>query len=240
MLLDVDASTEPSDPPGSQPPCEPDHVVVTSGGRGTAGPILPGQKPGDRRVRVGREKPHEYQVAPPKRVRRPPSPALVLVRGFALLIAIGTLLLMLPFAATDGQVTPLLDAFFTATSAVCVTGLVVLDTGTHWTAFGQVVILVLIQLGGLGFMTASTLLLFVLVGRRTGLRDRMLVQASIGTPDLASATAVLVRVAVFTAVVELGGFIVLSLAFLGSGRDLPTSLWWGLFHAISALSLIHI
>jgi trk system potassium uptake protein TrkH len=143
---------------------------------------------------------------------------------------------MLPFAATDGQATPLVDAFFTATSAVCVTGLVVVDTGTHWTAFGQVVILALIQLGGLGFMTASTLLLFVLVGRRTGLRDRMLVQASIGTPDLASATAVLVRVAVFTAVVELGGFVVLSLAFLGGGQDLPTSLWWGLFTAISSFN----
>jgi trk system potassium uptake protein len=236
MLLDVDASTEPSDPSEVPPPCEADHVVVTTGGRGSAGPILSGQKPGDRRVRVGREKPREYQIPPPKRVRRPPSPAFVLVRGFALLVAIGTLLLMLPFAATDGQVTPLIDAFFTATSAVCVTGLVVVDTGTHWTAFGQVVILALIQLGGLGFMTASTLLLFVLVGRRTGLRDRMLVQASIGTPDLASATAVLVRVAVFTAVVEMGGFIALALAFLGGGQDLPTSLWWGLFTAISAFN----
>ena len=233
MLQDVDAST---DLPDQRLPNRLDRVLVTTGGHGSAGPILPGQKPGDRRVRVGREKPREYQVAPPKRVRRPPSPAFVLVRGFALLIAVGTLLLMLPFAASDGQATPLIDALFTATSAVCVTGLVVVDTGSHWTAFGQIVILVLIQLGGLGFMTASTLLLFVLVGRRTGLRDRMLVQASIGTPDLASATAVLVRVAVFTAVVELAGFAVLSLAFLGSGQDLPTSLWWGLFHAISAFN----
>jgi trk system potassium uptake protein TrkH len=236
MLQDVDAPTEPSDLSDPWPCRERDPAVVTTGGQGSARPILSGQKPGDRRVRVGREKPREYQVSPPRHVRRPPSPAFVLVRGFALLVAIGTLLLMLPFAATDGQATPLVDAFFTATSAVCVTGLVVVDTGTHWTAFGQVVILALIQLGGLGFMTASTLLLFVLVGRRTGLRDRMLVQASIGTPDLASATAVLARVAVFTAVVELGGFVVLSLAFLGGGQDLPTSLWWGLFTAISSFN----
>ncbi len=209
---------------------------MTTGGRGSAGPILSGQKPGDRRVRVGREKPREYQVAPPKRVRRPPSPAFVLVRGFALLILVGTVLLTLPISSNAGQWTSLVDALFTATSAVCVTGLVVLDTGTYWTGFGQVVILALIQLGGLGFMTASTLLLFVLVGRRTGLRDRMLVQASIGTPDLASATAVLVRVAVFTAVIELAGAVVLALAFLGGGHDLLTSLWWGIFHAVSAFN----
>jgi trk system potassium uptake protein TrkH len=187
-------------------------------------------------VRVGREKPHEYQVAPPKRVRRPPTPAFVLVRGFALLIAVGTLLLTLPLASSDGRWTAIIDALFTATSAVCVTGLVVLDTGTYWSPFGQVVILVLIQLGGLGFMTASTLLLFLLIGRRTGLRDRMLVQASVGTPDLESATAVLVRVAVFTAVVELIGFGILALAFLAGGQDLLTSLWWGLFHAVSSFN----
>jgi trk system potassium uptake protein TrkH len=209
---------------------------VTGRDQGSAGPILRGRRPGDRRVRVGREKPHEYQVAPPKRVRRPPTPAFVLVRGFALLIAIGTLLLTLPLASSDGRWTTIIDALFTATSAVCVTGLVVVDTATYWSPFGQVVILVLIQLGGLGFMTASTLLLFLLVGRRTGLRDRMLVQASVGTPDLESATAVLVRVAVFTAVVELTGFGILALAFLIGGQDILTSLWWGLFHAVSAFN----
>jgi trk system potassium uptake protein TrkH len=233
MLQVADAPIHPNHP--RSPPTRA-CVGMTTGGHGSAGPILSGQKPGDRRVRVGREKPREYQVAPPKRVRRPPSPALVLVRGFALLILIGTLLLTLPISSNSGQWTSLVDALFTATSAVCVTGLVVLDTGTYWTAFGQVVILVLIQLGGLGFMTASTLLLFLLVGRRTGLRDRMLVQASIGTPDLASATAVLVRVAIFTALVELVGFVVLSLAFLGRGTDPVGSLWLGLFTSISAFN----
>jgi trk system potassium uptake protein TrkH len=187
-------------------------------------------------VRVGREKPRAYEVAPPKAVRRPPSPSAVLVRGFAGLVAIGTLVLMTPLASASGQWTPLIDAFYTATSAVCVTGLVVLDTGTYWSPLGQVTILVLIQLGGLGFMTASTLLLFVLTRRRTGLRDRVLVQESVGTPDLASATNVIKRVAVFTVLLEGVGIVVLALAFLGQGRDLQTAAWWGVFHSVSAFN----
>jgi trk system potassium uptake protein TrkH len=113
---------------------------------------------------------------------------------------------------------------------------VVVDTGTYWSPFGQVAILVLIQIGGLGFMTASTLLLFVLVGRRTALRDRVLVQASGGAADLASATSVLRRVALFTVVVEVIGILVLLVAFLGHGIDPATSLWWGVFHGISAFN----
>jgi trk system potassium uptake protein len=209
---------------------------VTSAGQGTAGPIIPGRRLGDRRVRVGREKPSEYEVQAPRRVRRPASPAIVLIRGFAVLISIGTIVLMLPVASSSGEWTPFIDALFTATSAVCVTGLVVVDTATYWSPFGHVVILVLIQLGGLGFMTASTLLLFMLVGRRTGLRDRLLVQASTGTPDLGSTTAILVRVAAFTAIAEVIGLVVLTGAFLGDGLGPVTSLWWGLFHAVSAFN----
>jgi trk system potassium uptake protein len=209
---------------------------VTSTGQGTAGPIIPGQRPGDRRVRVGREKPVEYELPTPRRVRRPASPAIVLVRGFAILISIGTLVLMLPLSSASGEWTPFIDALFTATSAVCVTGLVLVDTATYWSPFGQVAILVLVQLGGLGFMTASTLLLFMLIGRRTGLRDRVLVQAATGTPDLGSTTAILVRVAAFTLIAEVIGFVVLTAAFLGDGLDALTSVWWGLFHAVSAFN----
>ena len=209
---------------------------MTSTGQGTAGPIIPGQRPGDRRVRLGRERPVEHELTPPRRVRRPASPAIVLVRGFAVVIGIGTLVLMLPLSSSSGAWTPFIDALFTATSAVCVTGLVVVDTATYWSPFGQVAILVLIQLGGLGFMTASTLLLFMLIGRRTGLRDRLLVQASTGTPDLGSATAILVRVAAFTAIAEVFGFLVLAFAFLGDGVEPLTSAWWGLFHSVSAFN----
>jgi trk system potassium uptake protein TrkH len=209
---------------------------MTAEGRGTAGPVVRGQRPGDRRVRVGRERPQEIELRTRRRVRRPPSPAVVLVRGFLLMIAVGTVILMLPISSAEGTWTHVIDALFTATSAVCVTGLAVVDTATYWSPFGEVVLLVLIQLGGLGFMSASTLLLFVLVGRRTALRDRVLVHASVGAADLASATVVLRRVAVFTLIVEAIGSLILLVAFLGRGIDPLTSLWWGIFHGISAFN----
>jgi hypothetical protein len=135
-----------------------------------------GGRPGDRRIRIELVKPREFEVAQRKPVRRPPPPALVLILGFLGLIAVGTALLALPLSSADGRSAPLLVALFTATSAVCVTGLVVVDTAAFWSPFGHAVILALIQVGGFGFMTGSTLLLFLLVGRRTGLRDRIMVQ----------------------------------------------------------------
>ena len=131
-----------------------------------------GRRPGDRRVRVERQRPELVTVKAPRRLRRAPSPALSLLALFAILIAAGTALLMLPFATAAGESTRFLDALFTATSAACVTGLVVFDTASHWSPFGQVVILLLIQLGGFGIMTGSTLLLFLFL-RRTTLRDRL-------------------------------------------------------------------
>jgi len=92
------------------------------------------------------------------------NPPQILVLGFAALILAGALLLSLPQASRTGQYTNFLTALFTATSAVCVTGLVVVDTGTYWSTFGQVVILFLIQIGGLGFMTMATFF-FILIGR---------------------------------------------------------------------------
>jgi trk system potassium uptake protein TrkH len=130
---------------------------VSQDGSSTAGPILNGRRPGDRRVRVGREQPQQFELPSRRRVRRSPNPSIVLIRGFLLMIAMGTAVLMLPISSASGRWTPVVDALFTATSAVCVTGLVVVDTGTYWSPFGQVAILVLIQIGGLGFMTASTL-----------------------------------------------------------------------------------
>lgn len=156
--------------------------------------------------------------------------------GFAALIAVGTLILMLPVSSAAGTWTAPIDALFTATSATCVTGLVVLDTGTYWSPFGHVVILALIQVGGFGFMTGSTLLLFLIVGRRTGLRDRVLVQASTGVPDLGSVTNLIRRVAVFTIAAEVAGAIVLTVAFLAEGRETLEAAWYGLFHAISAFN----
>jgi trk system potassium uptake protein TrkH len=196
-----------------------------------------GQRLGDVRIRVERVKPQAYDVRPDSRIRRPPPPAaVVLATGFALLILAGTLALMLPISSASGDWTRPLDALFTATSAVCVTGLVVVDTADYWSPFGHVVLLVLIQAGGFGFMTGSTLLLFLLVGRRTGLRDRILAQESTGVRDLGSVTTVLKRVALFTIIAEGLGTVVLALGFLARYQDAGTAAWYGLFHSISAFN----
>jgi trk system potassium uptake protein TrkH len=199
---------------------------------------LKGRRPGDRRVRVERVQPMEFRIASPRRVRRPRSPSAVLVSGFAIVIAVGAGILMLPISSAAGTWTSPIDALFTSTSAVCVTGLAIVDTGTYWSTFGQVVLLVLMQVGGFGFMTGSTLLLFLLVGRRTALRDRILAQASTGTVELGSVSSVIRRVAIFTLIAEIAGMIVLTVAFLigGHAADPIQAMWWGLFHAISAFN----
>src|SRR2546422_2300753 len=103
------------------------------------------------------------------------NPAQTIVLGFATIILAGTFLLSLPVASAAGRPVPLLPALFTAPSATCVTGLVVVDTATYYSLFGQLVIMLLIQLGGLGYMTVATLMAMI-IGRRIGLRDRLVPQ----------------------------------------------------------------
>jgi trk system potassium uptake protein len=199
-----------------------------------------GRRPGDRRVLVQRTQPERFTVRPLKRVPRPPSPALSLLLLFVVLIAIGTGLLMLPIATNDGSATRFVDALFTASSAACVTGLVVVDTATHWSPFGQVVILTLIQAGGFGIMAGSTLLLSVFLGRRTTLRERIVVQESLGGLQLGTVTTLLKRIAVFTLATEAIGAVALSIAFT-SGPEAgppgdPLGIWWGVFHSVSAFN----
>lgn len=168
------------------------------------------------------------------------SPPAVLVLAFAVLIAIGTVLLSLPLSSRSGEWTPALDALFTATSATCVTGLVVVDTGTYWSGFGQGVILALIQAGGFGIMAGSTLLLSVLIRRRVTLQDRLVTQASLGGLDLGDVTRLVRRLAIFTLVLEGAGALVLGAAFLlhdsTAGGGSPLGIWWGIFHAVSAFN----
>jgi trk system potassium uptake protein TrkH len=197
---------------------------------------LRGRRPGDQRVRIERVRPQAYDVAPRRRIRRPLSPSAVLVLGFAILVAIGTVLLALPMSTQPGRTTDIVTALFTATSAVCVNGLVVVDTGTHWSPFGTVVVIALVQIGGFGFMTGSTLLLFLLVRRRTGLRDRILVQASTGGIELGSVVAVVRRVAIFTLLAEGIGTAVLFGSFLAHGQGVGQAAWWGVFHSIAAFN----
>ncbi len=199
-----------------------------------------GQRPGDRRVRVARTRPEQVALVPLRRARAPLSPAKSLVLGFAILISVGTLLLSTPLATANGQWAPFTTALFTATSASCVTGLVVVDTATYWSPFGHAVILLLIQAGGFGIMAGSTLLLFLLAGRRTTLRDRIVVQESLGGLQLGSVTQIVRRIALFTLGCELVGAVILAFAFTtggeAGGRGNPLGLWWGLFHSVSAFN----
>jgi trk system potassium uptake protein TrkH len=197
-----------------------------------------GTRPGDYRVRIARVRPQEFTARPRAARREPLPPALVLILGFAAMIAIGTFLLVLPISSASRTWTPPVDALFTATSAVCVTGLVVVDTASHWSGFGHVVILLLMQAGGFGFMVSSTLLLLLLVRRRTALRDRVLVQQSLGAPQLGNVNELVRRVAAFTIAFEVVGAIVLTIRFaVGGEANGPLgAAWWGIFHSVSAFN----
>ena len=185
--------------------------------------------------RIGR-RPQDYLLRGTRPVRRPRSPWVVLILSLFAITALGTVLLALPIATADGQRTTFLDALFTSTSAASTTGLVIADTATRWSPFGQVVILGLTQLGGFAFMTGSTLFLLLLVGRRTSLSDRLRVQAAGGVPQLGKVTDLVRRVAVFTLICEAVGALVLATAFLLRGEDPGTAAWWGIFHSISAFN----
>lgn len=165
---------------------------------------------------------------------RPPHPTVILVLLFGTAIAVGTALLLLPISAHAP--TSLLAALFTATSAVCVTGLAVLDTGTHWTLFGQAVILALIQLGGFGMMTAASLLA-MLVNAPLRSRSRLLLQAETRALALGDVRSVAKLVLAVTLSVELAATLLLAARFaLGHGMPWSEALWQGLFHAVSAFN----
>ncbi|MGC1306332.1 MAG: TrkH family potassium uptake protein [Phormidesmis sp.] len=154
--------------------------------------------------------------------------------GFLALIVVGTLLLLLPFSVASGEWNNPLTALFTATSAVCVTGLIVVDTGSYFSSFGQSVILALIQLGGLGYMSATTLLL-LLIGRRLGLKDRLAIQQAMETSELANVKALLISIISMTLIFELTGAFCLLLTFT-QDFNLDQALWLSIFHSISAFN----
>ncbi|MBI2867692.1 MAG: Trk family potassium uptake protein [Chloroflexi bacterium] len=164
---------------------------------------------------------------------RPLSP-LVLAYGYAAFILTGTILLMLPFAHEAGRTTSPVNALFTATSAVTVTGLTVVDTATHWSMFGEAVILVLILLGGLGFMSSSTLLL-IAIGRRITLRERILIGQSFGEATIGGLVKLVRRVFVFAAVIQIVGFGLLLWRW-GFDYELPKAAWYAGFHAVSGFN----
>lgn len=154
-----------------------------------------------------------------------------LALGYFLLISVGTGLLMLPVASSDGS-TAFVDALFTATSALCVTGLTPVVTGVHWTVFGQVVILCLIQTGGLGFTTFVTVLLLALKRNALGLYARTAMVQSVGENKLSGVKKLVKRIFLGTFVFELTGALLLMIRFLP--RYGAIGVYYAFFHAISA------
>lgn len=159
-------------------------------------------------------------------------PVQIVAIGFALVILIGALLLTLPISSASGESTNFIDCFFTSTSSVCVTGLIVKDTATYWSTFGHCVIITLIQVGGLGFMTFATLV-FLLVGKKITLKERMVMQEAMNGLSLQGLVKMTKYILMFTLSIEGIGVLILATQFIplfGIGKGLAYSV----FHAISA------
>ena len=164
--------------------------------------------------------------------QQPIRPERIMASGFLALILLGGLLLSLPIASATGKSIGLFNSFFTATSAVCVTGLVTVDTGTTLSLFGQIVLLLLIQTGGLGFMIFATLVM-VLLGRRISLKNRVMIRESMSAATLSGLIRLSLWYGGMALCIELAGAALLSLRFVplyGWGKGL----YYSLFHAVSA------
>ncbi len=167
-----------------------------------------------------------------RKIEKQLSSSQIIILGFAILILLGTFLLMLPFATQNGQGALFSDALFTATSAVCVTGLVVQDTATYWTTFGHIIIISLIQIGGMGVVTVS-MAISALSGKQITLKQRSTMQEAISAPkvgDIVQLTAFIIKM---TIIFELLGAIVMFPSFY-QNFGLIRGLWYSVFHSISA------
>lgn len=151
----------------------------------------------------------------------------VLALGFFIVIFIGGTILSLPISSASGEATNFLDSLFTATSATCVTGLVTVDTGTHWNLFGQTIIMILIEIGGLGFMSFATFI-SVLIGRRITLKSRLLMQEAMNTFNIQGLVKMLKKVMLFTFIIQFIGALILSTQLIpefGVARGLYISIF---------------
>ncbi|MBR0597021.1 TrkH family potassium uptake protein [Sinanaerobacter chloroacetimidivorans] len=159
------------------------------------------------------------------------SPTRIIVSSFVMIIFVGACLLNLPMASNDGKSIGFLDALFTATSATCVTGLVVADTLTQWTLLGQIVILILIQVGGLGLVTLTTFF-SVLLGKKVSLKGKIIAQESISEYSYTDVLGMIKNIVLITAVIELIGAAFLSISFVP--RFGVRGIYLSIFHSISA------
>lgn len=164
--------------------------------------------------------------------KKPLNSFQIIVLGFAGVILAGALLLMLPIASKSGQATPFLNALFTSTTSVCVTGLIVVDTGTYWSAFGQAVILILIQIGGMGVVTVAAAVTIV-SGRKIGLMQRSTMQEAVAAPKMSGIVRLTGFIIRSTILIELSGAVLLAPVFCKDFGPVR-GLWMALFHSISA------
>lgn len=160
------------------------------------------------------------------------SPAQVLVIGFASIILVGTILLSLPVSVPEDRSPEIIDSLFTATSAVCVTGLIVANTGDDFSPFGQMVILILLQIGGLGYMTMATLTA-LFVGKRITLRDRVIMQEALNQFNLRGLVRFTLYIVKVTLLFEIVGAIILSFYWMGK-FPVVKAIYYGIFHSVSA------
>lgn len=160
------------------------------------------------------------------------NPPRVLALGFASLILLGGILLNLPIATQNGESIGLINALFTSASAVCVTGLVVVNTGLYWSLFGQIVIIVLIQMGGLGFMTMATIVALIL-GKRITLKERLVIKEQLNQETMSGLVKLTKYVIVSTFIIEGIGALLLSIRFIPL-YGWAKGMWFSIFHAISA------
>ncbi len=156
----------------------------------------------------------------------------ILAGGFFIIILIGAIILNMQFSSSKGENIGFLDALFTATSSVCVTGLIVADTGTYWSNFGKLVIMVLIQIGGLGFMTIGTLGVLI-SGEKLSYSNKLLIQDSLSHEKTSGIIKFCKRIVLVSLFIEFVGAICLSFAFVPE-FGLVKGLWYGIFHSVTA------
>lgn len=156
----------------------------------------------------------------------------IIVLGFLGAILLGALLLMLPFATADGRGASFADALFTATSATCVTGLIVQDTATYWSGFGQAVILIMIQIGGMGVVTIAVAV-SVASGKKIGLMQRSTMQEAISAPQMGGIVKLTSFILITTAIIEALGAAVMAPVFIKE-FGFPKGIWYAVFHSVSA------
>ncbi len=158
----------------------------------------------------------------------------IIVFGFLLIILIGTALLDLPIASANGKSIGFIDALFTSASAVCVTGLVVVDSFSHWSNFGKLVIMLLIQIGGMGFMTVVTVM-FIFIGKKITLKERLIIQESFNQSDLKGMVRMVKKVFFGTFLIEGVAALILAIRFyVIPGTSVFKAIGFGIFHSVSA------